>query len=283
VKKRIERGLGRGLSALLPTVTEERITIEEIGLDLISSRKNQPRKHFDQAQLEELAVSIRQHGVLQPVLLNEIDGKYEIIAGERRWRAARMAELETLPAITMQLTSSQVAEVALIENLQREDLSVLEEASAYSQLISLHGYTQEQLAENIGKSRAHITNTLRLLNLPEKIKNMLADKLITPGHARALLTLPDETQQIAWAENIQKKGLSVRAVEKLVREALAVSLPSAPKSPPPDAERQAWEEKLQSFFGCKVRLVGNDQGKLEIFYYDQEELARVLNLIGIDE
>ncbi|MDR1159894.1 MAG: ParB/RepB/Spo0J family partition protein [Syntrophomonadaceae bacterium] len=254
--------------------------MEEIPLYQVHSRADQPRKQFSAEELEELAVSIRQYGVLQPILLNRCEDGYEIIAGERRWRAARLAGLTVVPAVTMQLDPAHMAEVALIENLQRTDLSAIEEAEAYSQLITTHGYTQDQLAENIGKSRAHITNTLRLLKLPEEIRHMLAEKVITPGHARALLALPDAARQIALARDIQKKELSVRTVENMVK--METTGKTKPPAIPSNPEWQAWEDKLQDFFGCKVSLSRRDRGKIEIHYHDADELTRILQLVGVD-
>jgi ParB family chromosome partitioning protein len=280
MKKNIERGLGRGLDALLQPALEEKQLVEEIPLYQVHSRAEQPRKQFAAEELEELAVSIRQYGVLQPILLNRREDGYEIIAGERRWRAARLAGLTVVPAITMQLDPARMAEVALIENLQRTDLSAIEEAEAYSQLITTYGYTQDQLAENIGKSRAHITNTLRLLKLPEEIRQMLAEKAITPGHARALLALPDAARQIALAQDIQKKELSVRAVENIVKTEIA----GKTKTPaiPVDPEWQAWEDRLQDFFGCKVSLSGRARGKIEIHYHDADDLTRIIHIVGVE-
>lgn len=286
MKKKFDLGKGRGgLNTLIPASIQGDRVVEDIPLDLVIGRPNQPRKDFDPAQLEELAASIRQHGVLQPILLNQTAGGYEIIAGERRWRAARLAGLKVIPALALRLSVVQVAEVSLVENLQRTDLSPLEEATAYQELMKDHGYTQEQLAENIGKSRAHIANTLRLLNLPVAVQEMLAARQITAGHARALLALPKAAAQIAVAKEIKEQGLSVRAVEKLVRQRIQSKTKPKAKpaaSPARNPEWQAWEEKLQEHFGCKVSLSGTERGKIEIYYYDQEELNRILQLVGLE-
>ncbi|HHV16482.1 MAG TPA: ParB/RepB/Spo0J family partition protein, partial [Gelria sp.] len=212
-----ERGLGRGLDALFGMEDEGYMEVTELDINMIIAREDQPRKTFDEESLLELANSLNEHGILQPVLVREKGDRYEIIAGERRWRAAQMAGLGTIPAIIRQLDDAQTGELSLIENLQREDLTAVEEAQAYRQMIERYQYTQEMLAQKIGKSRSHIANTLRILNLPPTILEMIESKQLSAGHARAILSLPGPKEQLAAAREITAKGLSVRETEKKVR------------------------------------------------------------------
>jgi len=290
-----EKGLGRGLDALFEETNQGEKDISEINIEAIKARAGQPRRTFDQESLRELAASIEQHGILQPLLVRPCEQGYEIIAGERRFRAAQMAGLEMLPVIVREMDDIEVAEIALIENLQREDLNPVEEARAYRKMIESFGYTQELLAQKIGKSRTHITNTMRLLNLPEKVLKALEEGQITSGHARAILSLDNAEKQLVIAAEILEKGLSVREVEEKVRqgkvkkkvkrtvEVIDMSefiKPEKTRAQPP--ELKELEERMQEHLGTKVEINGNAQGgRIYIAYFSEEDLERILEIIGI--
>ena len=273
-----ERGLGRGLEALLSSTDPDSTQVMEIAMDKIVPQKNQPRKIFDQDSMRELASSIKEHGILQPVLVRPNGEFYEIIAGERRWRAAEMAGLLFIPAIIKELEDLKVAEISLVENLQREDLSAIEEARAYRNLMEEYQYTQELIAERVGKSRSYIANTIRLLNLSPEIREMIERKLISPGHARALLTLSSTREQIMAANEIINSKLSVRQVEKKMKSGKGKRAREDGKS----ADLLELEERLQRHFGTRAEI--NSQrigGKIEIAYYSEEDLDRILELLGL--
>lgn len=274
VKK--ERGLGRGLDALFSLENEGHIEITEIDIDMIVPREDQPRKKFDQESLKELAKSLEEHGILQPVLVREREGRYELVAGERRWRAAQMAGLQTIPVIIRQLDDSQAGELSLIENLQREDLTAIEEAQAYRLMMERYQYTQEMLSQKIGKSRSHIANTLRILNLPFSILEMLESGKISAGHARALLSLPGPKEQLAAAREIANQGMSVRETEKRTKPR-KVSQEFVFEKP---AEILDLEERLQKHFGTKAEIFAlNEGGKIQLTYYSNEELERIMEML----
>lgn len=271
-----ERGLGRGLDALFSLENEGQIEITELDINMIVPREDQPRKIFDQESLKELAGSLAEHGVLQPVLVREKGDKYEIIAGERRWRAAQIAGLQSVPAIIRQLDDSQAGELSLIENLQREDLTAVEEAQAYRQMIDRYQYTQEMLSQKIGKSRSHIANTLRILNLPSSILEMIESRKISAGHARALLSLPGQKEQLAAAREIAAKGMSVREAEKRTKPRKVIQEFVFEKP----AEILDLEERLQKHFGTKTEIFAlNEGGKIQITYYSNEELERIMEML----
>lgn len=273
-----ERGLGRGIEALFSVEENNTSEVAKIDIELVFPQENQPRKSFDPELLKELADSIREHGVLQPVLLRPISHGYEIIAGERRWRAAKMAGLEKLPALVREMDDAEVAEISLIENLQRDDLSVIEEAMAYRNLLEKHQYTQEKLAGKIGKSRTHITNTMRLLSLPPQVIDLIENKRIAPGHARALLGLSSPEAQLKAAQQIAKAKLSVRHTEELVRFEKD-NQKAGTKKP---AELADIEERLQKHLGTRTEINRKKQGgKIEITFYNEDDLERILELIGI--
>lgn len=275
---RKERGLGRGLDALLPSIDIDEGQIVQLQIDELFPCKSQPRKSFQKEALEELAQSIREHGVLQPVLVRRDGERYELIAGERRWRAARMAGVENIPALIKEMDDVEVSEVALIENLQREDLNVVEEAEAYRQILARYKYTQEQLAERVGKSRAHIANTLRLMNLPGEIVDLLEEGKLSAGHARALLALDSEKEQIQEARAIVQGKMTVRQVEEKVRKKKA--RPVKDKKADPDI--LALQEKLEEHFATRVELQSRQKGgNIVIHYYDQEQLERIMELLGL--
>jgi ParB family chromosome partitioning protein len=271
-----ERGLGRGLDALFSIENEGYMEITELNIEMIIAREDQPRKVFDEESLKELASSLTEHGVLQPVLVREKGDRYEIIAGERRWRAAQIAGLGTIPAIIRQLDDLQAGELSLIENLQREDLTAVEEAQAYHQMIERYQYTQEMLAQKIGKSRSHIANTLRILNLPPSILEMIESKQLSAGHARAILSLPGQKEQLAAAREITARGLSVREAEKRVKTKKTVQEIVFEKS----AEIVDLEERLQKHLGTKAEITTfNKGGRIQISYYSNEDLERIMEML----
>lgn len=285
-----KRGLGRGLDALFGDSLENtpapqevfvQKEVTEIRVTEIEPRRDQPRKVFDPAALETLSESIRQHGVIQPVILGQKkDGFYPLIAGERRWRAAKMAGLNVIPAVVREYDDIEIAQIALIENLQREDLNPLEEALGYKNLMSEFGLTQEEVSEKIGKSRSAIANTLRLLSLSDTIKQLVSDGDLSGGHARALLSVESEERRLALAERTIREGLSVRQLEDLTskKERLVTKRVTPPQLAP---EFQDVENRLSSSFGTKVKITnGGKKGKIEIEYYGIDDLNRILDLFG---
>jgi ParB-like partition proteins len=274
----VKKGLGKGLGALIDTVDTDELGIKQLKLNDIEPNSGQPRKHFNDEKLEQLADSIRQHGIVQPLIVKKEDNTYKIVAGERRWRAARIAGLDTVPVIIKDLSSKQVMEIALIENLQREDLNPIEEAEAYERLISDFGMTQEDISVTVGRSRPAIANSIRLLTLQEKLRSLVINGDITSGHARALLSIEDKALQIKAAEDIINKGMNVRETEKLVKRIISKREEKSPKKL--DEEYLAIEEKFREIFGTKVKLIKNNKsGKILIEYYSVEELDRIVELV----
>ncbi len=274
----MKTALGKGLKALLPETEDQKV--QELPLDAIMPNPEQPRKDFDEQALEELAESIKQKGVLQPIILRkDLSGGYIIVAGERRWRAAKMAGLKKIPAIVMDINKEESIEVALVENIQRDDLGALEMAEAFQRLIEEFGYTQEALASRIGKDRATVANYLRLLNLPQQVKDILRKGQLSMGHARALLSLPTKTLQIEVARKVLARGLSVRQTEALCRE-LQKKDKKAKRRSQKDPNIQALEDKLRQSLGTKVTLKHRGKkGKIEIEYYSLEELDRLIEIL----
>ncbi len=290
----LKKGLGKGLGALISDVTfgNAADSVLQIALDHIKPNPYQPRKQFDPVKLEELAQSIREHGILQPVLLRRMGvDNYELIAGERRYRASHLAELETVPAIIKEYANPQMLEVALIENVQREDINPVDAALAYNQLISEFGMTQEQIAKRVGKARTTIANTLRLLGLDTPILNCLRDGRISEGHARALLQAPKD-RQIEAFEIATKRLLNVRETERLSREMAdnefvrsGLGDPRSPKnSAIEDPHLMAVEESLRTSLKTKVRIRNNNGvGRIEIDFYSERELEGLIErLMGTD-
>jgi len=275
----VKKGLGRGLGALLATDDIENNGILEIKINDIEPNTNQPRKNFDDEKLSQLAESIKQHGVVQPIIVKKEGDIYRIVAGERRWRAARIAGLTTIPVIVKELTNKQLMEVALIENLQREDLNPIEEAEAYNRLITEYNMTQEEISKTIGKSRSAVANSLRLLNLCEEVLEYLKNGELTSGHARCLVPIEEKESQIKIAKVIIEKQLSVRETEKLVKRFL--SKKTGQKKPRQELENIIEiEEKFTKVFGTKVKLMhGKKKGKILIEYYSNEELERIIELV----
>ncbi len=286
-KTGIKRGLGikgKGLDALIndqlndiKNTNQSDNGIVEIEIGLIQPNKNQPRKNFDENALLELSNSIKVHGVLQPILLKKLDDRYEIIAGERRFRASKIAGLKKIPAIVKEFSEETAFEISLIENIQREDLNPIEEAESYKKLSEKYGYTQEDIAKNVGKSRSAVTNTLRLLNLDKRVIDFVKDGKLSNGHGRALLSVSDNDLQFEIAEKVIEEGLNVRQLEKLV-QSLNQDKPKTEKLPVKKAKYiKDIEDKLKNILGTKVNLSKNkNKGKIEIEYYSEEELDRLL-------
>lgn len=287
------RGLGRGLSALMADVTprqeqgdpQDRTSDTVLPVEKLYPNPNQPRRRFNQDDLDDLAASIREKGILQPLIVRPgPDGTYEIVAGERRWRAAQLAQLHQVPVLVRDLTDTEVLEVAIIENIQRADLNVIEEAAGYRSLMDRFGHTQEKLAEALGKSRSHIANLLRLLNLPEDVLDFVRSGALSGGHARALITSDDPT---ALAKKVVQGGLSVRATEELVRKQSQSEQVTEKKTKPrqteKDADTKALEGDLSANLGMKVILThkpGQESGVLTVSYeslHDLDTLCRLLS------
>lgn len=275
-----KRGLGKGLGALIPE-NEEKMqnAVIELKITDVEPNDKQPRKAFDDQALTDLSESIKEHGVVQPIIVRKIGNSFQIIAGERRWRASRLAGKKTIPAIVKECSNLEVMELALIENLQREDLNSIEEAMAYKSLIEEYNMTQEEISRQIGKSRPAIANSLRLLQLPEEIKGMIAAGKISQGHARALLAIEGEKKQLDIAEKIIDQQLNVRQIEKLAKEAK----PKKAVDVVPDKyqlEINELEEKLKAALGTKVTIQHKqNKGRIEIEYYSNEELERIIDLL----
>jgi len=284
------RALGRGLGALIPQGTPANPPLADRRVSVTEIRPNphQPRRYFDDVRLAELAESIKQQGILQPLIVRKVEQGYELIIGERRLRAAQKAGLDRVPVIIKEVTDAQSMEMALVENIQREELTPIEEALAYRQLMEELHLTQEEVASRVGKSRPVITNLLRVLNLPEEIKEEIDRGNLSVGHARTLLSLGTPEQQTAMARRIMRQGLSVRETETLVAQAVAQPLSESPPVPAPqdtavvptlyhDIHVTALEEELMHVFGTKVRLRPKKKGgRIEIEYYSSEELEGIL-------
>lgn len=271
-------GLGKGLGALIrETEQDVNSSVTELKITELEANQNQPRRFFDDQALQELSGSIKEHGVVQPIIVRKVDDTYQIVAGERRWRAARLAGLKTVPVVIKDYSNVQVMEIALIENLQRQDLNSIEEALAYKSLIEEHDMTQEEISEKIGKSRSAIANTLRLLNLPEEIKNMVVHGKISAGHARALLAIEDKKKQLDIAQKIIDQQLNVRDIEKLVMQK---DNKTEKKEVKKDIEIVELEERLKMAFATKVNIIHKkNKGKIEIEYYSNDDLERILELL----
>lgn len=302
-----KRGLGRGLSNLIPTddttedvssktskqqktstvaKTEVVKKVEQtLNINRIEPNKNQPRKEFNEDALQELADSIKQFGVIEPLVVVKRKGYYELIAGERRWRAARLAGLKEVPVVIKDYDDQQIVEIALIENIQREDLNPIEEAHAYERLIQEFNLTQDEVAERVSKSRTTVTNALRLLKLTEKVQQMLIDDMLSTGHVRALITITDPQLQYETAMYIFDKKLSVRETESYVKKLLNKK-PKEKTSEKEDSELsflyKAIENRLKESLGTKttIKAKTKDSGKIEIEYYSQEDLERITQLLA---
>jgi ParB family chromosome partitioning protein len=289
-----KQGLGRGLSALLgdnalsspQPIAEKGERVQLIARAQIVPSPYQPRKHFKPEQITELATSIKEQGIIQPLIVRPVEGKYELIAGERRWRAAEAAGLATVPVIVRSASDREVLELALVENLQRADLNPLEEAEAYALLIHQFKLTQEQVAERVGRSRVSIANAVRLLSLPAELQGWVQNGQLSVGHAKVLLGLDTKEEQLKTAELVVRDHLTVRQTEKLV-ESLQTTRPrSTKKTSSKTVTEAAWtdlEKRLQQSVGTRVRISGSaETGKIEIQYFNADDLERLLKLLGVE-
>ena len=285
----MNRALGRGFESFFEKTDDgissggrDETKVVMLKTSMVEPRRDQPRKNFDREQLQALAASISEHGIIQPIIVTEgKNGYYSIIAGERRWRASRIANLTEIPAIVKTYSEIQAAEVALIENLQREDLNPIEEAEGYKLLMDRFGLTQDKVSERIGKSRSNVANMLRLLTLGDKIKEYLSGGKLTTGHARALLAVSNHALRDKLADKIIDEGLTVRQTEIMVKE------PEKAAEKPKTAKKAAeshyaeLEHLLSEKYGTKVRVKGNKKGKIEIEYYSVDELTRIIDAMGL--
>ena len=292
------KGLGKGLDALIPessarknakTEVEKQVVIEKVikkeevmvKISEVEPNRNQPRKNFDEDALLELSESIKQFGIIQPLVVQKRKDYYEIIAGERRWRAAKMAGLKEVPVIIKDYTDQEIVEISLIENIQREDLNPIEEAQAFKRLLTEFHLKQDEVAEKVSKSRTAVTNSMRLLKLDERVQQMVIDDMLSTGHARALLTTDDKEQQYSLANKIFEEKMSVREVEHMMQ---ALQKPKTEKKRKEEVSNkfiyEDVEEKLKNILGTKVSVnhKKNNKGKIEIEYYSNEELERLLEL-----
>lgn len=290
------RGLGKGLDSLIPVGSTEGKTkiginsapaTEEkpdkmVKITMVEPNRDQPRHKFDEAALNELADSIKQYGIISPIIVQDRKDHYEIIAGERRWRAAKIAGLKEIPVIIKNFTEQEIVEISLIENIQRENLNPIEEALAYKRLLTEFNLKQEEVAERVSKSRTAVTNSMRLLKLADEVQQMIIDEKITTGHARALITIEDTEKQIEIAKKVVDEKLSVRDIEKLVKD---LNKPKKEKKAAKQIENefiyQDIEEKLKQSFGTKVSVTAKEDGsgKIEIDFYSSDDLDRILDLL----
>lgn len=288
-------GLGKGLDSLIPetikpapqekTKVVEKIVEKPVEMKVkiskVGPNKEQPRKQFDEDALMELADSIKQFGVIQPIIVQEKNGFYEIIAGERRWRAAKLAGLKEVPVIVKDYTDLEIVEISLIENIQRENLNPIEEALAYKRLLQEFNLKQDEVAERVSKSRTAVTNSMRLLKLDERVQQMMIDDMLSTGHARALLGIEDPELQVATAVRVFDEKLSVREVEKLVKQIQSGKSEKKKEDKVHDFIYTDLEEKMKAAVGTKVSIKQNakGKGKIEIEYYSKEDLERIIDLI----
>jgi len=288
-----KRGLGRGLESLIPSLgqgsgaplmleDEKGDRLENISITKIVPNPNQPRKHFDEEAFSGLVSSIKKHGLVQPVIVRAVGSLYELIAGERRWRAAREAGIEKVPAIIKNTTDTEALEIAIIENVQRQDLNALEEAAAYYHLIEDFNFTQEQVAEKVGKSRSAIANTVRLLQLPEVVKQFIFDGKLSAGHARALLALPSKELQVKLAERVIGDGLTVRQTESLAK--LWQEPRSREKAPPIPLYYKKAAKKISRKLAARVNIkLKGEKGCVEIHFKSEDELRRIYTALTNEE
>jgi ParB family chromosome partitioning protein len=295
----LKRGLGKGLDSLIPTNVmmesevkhatvstasspeEEKDGTLMVKLSKVEPNREQPRKNFDEDSLQELAESLKQFGMLQPILVQNRGDYYEIIAGERRWRAAKIAGLKEVPVIVRELTDQEIVEISLIENIQREDLNPIEEAQAYKRLLTEFHLKQDEVAERVSKSRTAVTNSMRLLKLCDEVQKMVVDDMISTGHARALISIEDPEEQYLIAQKIFDEKLSVREVEKLVKDLKKIKKNKKEEKDVHDFLYTELEESMKQILGSKVSIKNkkNNKGKIEIEYYSRDELERIVDMI----
>ena len=286
-------GLGKGLDSMIPpkatqrAVKEDKNTVSKTGetilkINEVEPNKKQPRKFFNEEALQELSDSIKQHGIVQPLVVAKKDDYFEIIAGERRWRAAKLAGLKEVPVIIRNYTEQEIVEISLIENIQREDLNPIEEAQAYKRLLTEFHLKQDEVAERVSKSRAAVTNSIRLLKLNEEVQRMVVDEMISTGHARALLAVENPEEQYNLAQRIFDEKLSVRDVEKLVKNLHKPAKPKKVDDKTMQVIYQDIEEKLKQKLGRKVTVTSKREGsgKIEIEFYNHEDLDRLLDVLN---
>lgn len=283
-----KKGLGKGLNALISN-SKEAVPVDEnvsretlmMNINQIEPNRLQPRRKFDEDALQELSDSIKMHGLIQPIVVQKKGDRYEIIAGERRWRASRLAKLKEVPVIIKDYTEDEIFEIALIENIQREDLNPIEEALAYQRLIEERSLKQDEVAEKVSKSRVSITNSLRLLKLDERVQQMIIDDLISSGHARAILSITDPEVQYEIANRILDEKLSVRETEKLVKSYLNPKAPREKKPLLDEAIYKEYEDRLRTIIGSKIEIVrkDNDKGKIQISFNGVEEFEKIFDII----
>ena len=277
------KGLGKGISAFFP---EESIhsdnTVEHVAVSKLIVNPFQPRKIFNEEALKELAESIKEHGIIQPIVVRKKDKKYEIIAGERRFRATKLAGLKEIPAIVKEMTEQQMMEVAILENLQREDLTPIEEAEAYSSLIENLNFTQDALAKRLGKSRPHIANHIRLLQLPEDVRKLMNEGVLSMGHGRALLGLKNKGRIAEVAQKVIAQSLNVRQLESLVHQLNEGVSHETKEKVKKDVFVQATESQLREYFGTSVQVKKQkNKGKIEIEFYSEDDLERILDILNV--
>lgn len=276
----IKKGLGKGIGALLPVVEDDRKSYFVCPIEDIRPHAGQPRKTFTPEKLEELAASIREKGIIQPLVVRKAGNHYELIAGERRWRAAQKAGLHDVPVVIQDVSEDTAMEMALIENIQREDLNAVEEADAYRALMDQFSLSQEEVAKRVGKERSTVANSLRLLRLPQDIQRDIIDERLTMGHARALLALEDETVMRVARDQVIKGQLTVRGAEALVKRLKGEGVPQKKKAVTPDLHQVDLENQLRRRYQAKVKLKSNGYGgMIEIPYATQDELARLIDLL----
>ena len=285
-------GLGKGLDSLIPDTgkvaeKEKKVKVVEKPIEMklkinqVEPNREQPRKIFDEESLQELAESVKQFGVLQPLIVQKRDDYYEIIAGERRWRAAKLAGLKEVPVVIRDMTDQEIVEISLIENIQRENLNPIEEAAAYKRLLTEFNLKQEEVAERVSKSRTAVTNSMRLLKLDERVQQMVIEGMLSTGHARALLAIEDRELQFQTATKIYNEKLSVREVEKLVKNLGKEKPAKKEENAQQKAVFQDLEEKMKAALGTKVTInrKNNQKGKIEIEYYSMDELERLMEIM----
>jgi ParB family transcriptional regulator, chromosome partitioning protein len=274
--------LGKGLEALFPQLgVDEKDHVILVSIKELRPNPFQPRRVFDQDKLQELSKSIEEHGIIQPIIVRKSLNGFEIVAGERRWRAAKLAKLESIPCVQRDFSDLQLSEIALIENLQREDLNPIEIAEAYSKLMQNFNLTQEELAKKVGQSRSHVANFLRLMNLPKEIREYVSRGTISMGHARAILGLSDQSQQITLAKKIVEEDLSVRVVEQIVNRFSNTGNREPKKTVKKSPIIKQYEDQFRSYLGTSVRISqGKKRGKIEIDFFSSDDLERILQIIS---